>query len=281
MSPASGPTVRHRRLASELRNRREHAGLTPERAASLLGWSRPKLVAIETAKQPPRVQDVERMLELYGGDEPVRLALLQLARDVRKRGWWSAYGDVLPGSYPELENDAVLIRSWQTHVIPGLLQIDDYALALIRGSRPDEDEEAHLRRLAVRATRRTLLNRTNAPELHCILDEAVLHHSFGGRDVMRRQLLSLLESAERPNVRLRVVPWSADAHPGIDGPFVLLGFEGPLNLDIAYLEGAVGVGAYLEDMEQTKRCAETFERISEVALSQEGSLALIMKLVEE
>ncbi|GLZ10348.1 transcriptional regulator [Actinomadura sp. NBRC 104425] len=280
MAPVQGPTVRHRRLARELRKRREQAALTPERAASLLGWSRPKLVAIETAKARPRIQDVEVMLDLYGGDAPSRLALVQLARDIRKRGWWSSYDDVLPGSFMELENDAVEIRSWQTQVVPGLLQTDDYALTLIRGVNPHEDEDAHLRRLAVRVTRRTLLSRINAPTLHAVVDEAVLHRDLGSREVMRRQLLALIESAERPNVHLRVVPASAPAHPGTDGSFVLLTFDGPLDLDVGYLEGAVGVSAYLEDVEQVRRCSDTFDRILEVALSEQESLALIRDIAK-
>jgi hypothetical protein len=268
-------------LASELRKRREHAGLTPERAASLLGWSRPKLVAIETAKSQPKLQDVEQMLDLYGSEEAIRLALLRLARDIRKRGWWTTYSDVLAGSYAELENDATEIRCWETQVVPGLLQTDDYALAIIRGSQPDEEEEAHLRRLAARATRRTLLSRADSPLLHAVLDEPVLHRAFGGRDVMRRQLLSLAEAAKRPNVQLHVVPYSTQAHPGVDGPFTVLSFEGALELDAAYMEGVVGVCIYLEDIEQVRHCRVAFDRIAEVALPQEDSLALIQDLAKE
>jgi hypothetical protein len=264
-----------------VRKRREQAGLTPERAASLLGWSRPKLVAIETAKSRPRIQDVEVMLGLYGADEASRLALVQLARDIRRRGWWSSYGDVLPGNFAELENDAVEIRSWQAQVVPGLLQTDDYALTLIRGANPHEGEDAHIRRLAVRATRRTLLNRISAPVLHAVLDEAVLRRTFGSRDIMRRQLLALVEAAEKPNVHLRVAPATAPPHPGDDGSFVLLRFDSPIDLDVAYVEGAAGVCAYLEDVEQVKRCAAAFERIVEVSLDEEETLALIREIAKE
>ncbi|MFC9973755.1 helix-turn-helix domain-containing protein [Spirillospora sp. NPDC127200] len=278
--PDQSPTVRQRRLARELRGIRERAELTPEQAATILGWSRPKLVAIETAKARPRLQDVERMLELYGPAEPIRMALLQLARDAHRRGWWSAYGDVLTTSYPELEDDAENIKAWQTQVVPGLLQTDEYALTLIRGARPDENEESHLRRLAARATRRTLLSRSSPPAFHAVLDEAVLHRTFGAPEMMRRQLAHLRETAQHANVCLQVVPAGAPAHPGVDGPFVILGFEGPLNLDVAFVEGAAGVSIYLEDVEQVTRFHAAFDRIGEMALSPDESLAMITSLHE-
>src|SRR3954453_1869500 len=146
----NSPTARPRRLAAELRRLRENAELSPERASAALGWSRPKLVKFETARTAPSPGDVAAMLELYGAPETYKIALVQLSRDVRKRGWWTAYDDVLPSSYAELENDAVEIRSWQVQEIPSLLQTDDYALALIRLSHPDESEESHLRRLQTR-----------------------------------------------------------------------------------------------------------------------------------
>src|SRR5262245_22481183 len=100
MTIEHGPTARHRRLAAELRKLREAAKLTPEVASGALGWSRTKLVRIETAKVMPSVADVERILEMYGGtNEAIKLALLRLARDIRQRGWWAAFGDVLAGSY--------------------------------------------------------------------------------------------------------------------------------------------------------------------------------------
>src|SRR3954453_9485216 len=111
MSYDNSPTVRHRRLAAELRRLRESAELSPERAAAALGWSRPKPVEFEAARTAPGPSDVAAMLELYGAPEAYKSALMQLSRDVRKRGWWTAFDDVLPPSFAELEDDAAEIRS--------------------------------------------------------------------------------------------------------------------------------------------------------------------------
>lgn len=280
MPNAQSPTVRHRRLARQLRQQRENSGLSMERAAAALGWSRPKLIRFETAKTRPRPSDVEEMLDLYGGDEAVKLALMQLARDIRKRGWWSAFNDVLAGSFAELEDDAAQIRTWQVQFIPGLLQTSDYALALIRILSPDDSEDVLLRRVQARMARRTILERQDAPSYVAILDEAVLRRAVGGAQVMARQLDALVNAAEKPNVSLRVMPISAGEHAGMDGPFVVLNFAGELDQDVVYLEG-MGGEIYVEDVGQVTRCNVRFDRICEQALSEIDSVTLIADIAKE
>jgi transcriptional regulator with XRE-family HTH domain len=280
MSPDNSPTVRHRRLAAELRRLRESAELSPERAAAALGWSRPKLVKFETARTAPSPGDVAAMLELYGASEAYRSALIQLSRDVRKRGWWTAYDDVLPPSYAELEDDATQIRSWQVQEIPGLLQTDDYALAIIRLNYPDEGEASQLRRLQARMARRTVLTRHSAPALCAVIDESALRRPIGGPEAMRRQLTALLEAAQRPHVHLQVAPTAKGDFPGLDGSFVVLSFGGPIDLDVAYIKGVAG-GIYIEDVEQVRRCRVKFGRISEAALTEAESTELIKNLSRE
>ncbi|GAA2621233.1 helix-turn-helix transcriptional regulator [Actinomadura fulvescens] len=273
------PTVRHRRLASELRALRESAGLSPENAAAALGWSRPKLVRFETAKAQPKPADVAAILDLYGCEESLRLALMQLARDIRKRGWWTAYDDVLTGPFAELEDVASEIKSWQIELIPGLLQTEQYAFAMIRSG--DLSEEELDRRLQARMTRKTLLARQNAPKLTVILGEVVLRRVVGDAATMQGQLQSLLASGQRPNVSIRIVPMSAGLHPGLgEGSFVIFGFPSPMELDVVYLESAVG-DVYVEEIEQVRRCNLTFSRISDVALSEEDSAHLIADIAKE
>jgi transcriptional regulator with XRE-family HTH domain len=279
MSSGNSPTVRHRRLAAELRRLRESAALPPERAAAALGWSRPKLVKFETARTAPSPGDVAAMLELYGAPEAYKIALIQLSRDVRKRGWWTAYDDVLPPSYAELEDDATQIRSWQVQEIPGLLQTDDYALAVIRLNTPDESEESQLRRLQARMARRAILTRHTAPALHAVIDESALRRPIGGPDAMRRQLTALLEAAERPQVHLQIALTGKGDFPGLEGSFVVLSFGGPIDLDVAYIKGVAG-GIYVEDVEQVRRCRTKFERISKAALTPTESIALIEAIVQ-
>ncbi|HEX6472955.1 MAG TPA: helix-turn-helix transcriptional regulator [Streptosporangiaceae bacterium] len=277
--PEQSPTVRHRRLAGELRRLRERAGMTPEQAAAALGWSRPKLVRVETAKTRPKPADVAAALDLYGGPDELKLALMEAARNVRRRGWWSAYDDVLAGSYAELEDDAAEIRSWQVQVIHGLLQTQEYARTLIRNHSADEQEVD--RRVQARMMRQTLLARQNAPALQVLIEEAVLRRPVGGVEVMRGQLDALLRAHLRPNVSIRVVPMSVGIYPSLgEGSFTIFSFPRPIDPDVVYLESVAG-GVYLEDVEQVRRCGATFDNIADVALSDEESAALIAAIAEE
>lgn len=274
MSQDHGPTARHRRLAAELRRLREQAGLSPETAAGILGWSRTKLVRIETAKTMPSVTDVGHILEAYGGPVSVRAALLQLARDIRTRGWWASYGDVFAGSYAELENAADRIRVWQTEIVPGLLQTPGYARTLIAGEFPDDPSEVD-RRLQVRMTRKARLARGDAPSLDVILAEEALRRTVGGPAVMAEQLGELLDAGKRPNISVRVVPTSIGYRPALgQGSLVLFEFSSPLELDTAFCETIAG-GMYIEDIAQVRSCTVTLGRIADVALSVQESAALI------
>lgn len=277
--PENSPTVRHRRLAAELRRLREAAELSPPAAASALGWSRSKLTRFETADTRPQPSDVADMLGLYGGDDALKLALMQLARDIRTRGWWSAYSDVLAGSFAELENDADQIRSWNPQIVHGLLQTQDYARTLIRGYSTDVAEVN--RRLQAREHRKAVLAREDAPSLSLVLDEAVLRRPVGGPEVMRGQLRALLEAGERSNVSVRVMPTSAGWYPSIgEGSFTLFGFPRPIDLDVAYLETVAG-GIYVEDVGEVRRCSVRYDELSDSALSENDSAVLIRAITKE
>jgi transcriptional regulator with XRE-family HTH domain len=275
-----GLTVRHRRLGTELRKLRERAGMTPEAAARSLGWSRPKLVKFETAARRPTLAEVSEMLDLYGGDDAIKLALMQLTRDVHKRGWWSAYDDVLSGSFAELEDLASEIHSFQAQLVPGLLQTEDYALALIRAGRQTREDLVD-QRLRARMTRKTLLLRQHPPTLTIVLDEAVLRRPVGGTEVMHRQFESLLETRRRSNVSVQVLPASVGLHPAIgEGSFVIFGFPEPGTPDVVYLETVAG-GLYVEDIQQVARCSVKFRHIAEMALTVEESAAFVAGLIKE
>lgn len=275
--PAS-PTVRHRRLAAELRRRREYAGLSPEQAAAAAGFSRSKLVLIETAKSTPKVVDVEAVLDAYGVQDQLRSALIQVARDIRKRGWWTAYGDVLSGSFAELEDAASIIRTWQLEVVPGLLQTESYARAIISA---DHDEAETNRHVQARMLRQAVLKRANAPKLWVLLHQMALTSPVGDPQVLRDQLAELLIAARRPHISIRVMPASATRQAGIgEGSFDIFSFPEPLDLDVGHLDSVFG-DLYAEDVEQVKRCNFVYERIAEACLSEEDSAALIAALMEE
>jgi transcriptional regulator with XRE-family HTH domain len=272
-------TVRQRRLGRDLARLRESAGLSQEQAAAQLRWSRPKVGRIEAAKTMPKIADVEAMLGLYGADSAQAAMLIQLVRDAQQRGWWMAFNDVFTGSFVGLEDEASLIRSWQAQLIPGLLQTEGYARAVISAVRPESPGGVH-RRVQARMARRTLLGRDTAPTLHAVIDEAVLRRQIGGVDVMRAQLSHLATVAKQPNVTVQVLSFTAGAHAGLEGPFVLLTFPDPADPDIPYVEGQGGE-VYIESADQIARFGSVWDQLVHAAATPADSLTIITGLAEE
>ncbi|GLZ07745.1 transcriptional regulator [Actinomadura sp. NBRC 104412] len=268
------PTVRGRRLARELRRLRELQRLTLQEVADRLDWSRATVSRLETGQTRPKPNDIADLLDLYGVPSPQRDALITLAREAGQRGWWTAYADVFTGSYVALEDEASLIRTWDTQLIHGLLQTEDYARAVITAGRMLPTTEDIERRIDARKARQALLNRERAPQIHLIFDECVLKRPIGGPGVMRAQLEWLLELAERPQITIQVLPFEAREHAGLDGRFTILSFPDPADPDIAYVEGTMG-DVYLESAEAIASHGERFERIMKQAMSPEDSAPLI------
>lgn len=274
------PTVRGRRLARELRRLREDQKLTLQEVADRLGWSRATVSRLETGQTRPRHGDVADLLDLYGVPSPERDALITLARETRQRGWWTAYVDVFTGSYVALEDGASGIRNWDTQLIHGLLQTESYARAVISAGRMIADEAEIDRRVAARKVRQGLLDRPDAPHLHMIIDEGVLHRPIGGVDVMTEQLRALVAAAERPNVTIQVLKYEFGAHAGLDGRFTLLSYPDPADPDVAYVEGTMG-NVYLESAEEIGQHIERFSRLTTAALPPEESVQLITRAARE
>ena len=284
MPEPHSPTVRGRKLASELRRLRERADLTAEQAAAQLGhgWSRYKVARIEQAKTKPTIAGITAMLDLYGVDSGTRAALVDLAKNAWRRGWWTDYSDLFKGTYLALEDDAARIDEWSPQVLPGLLQTDEYAREIIRAGQPDEDTRSIQRRVQARMARKALLSRQDppAPVLTVVIDEAALRRPIGGRDVMRGQLHALLDAARRPNVEVRVLPLAIGTHRGLDGPFIVLGFPEEIAPDVAYVGTRLG-DAYAESREVVRRIRVDFDRLKSVALSPEESTECIAAIAEE
>jgi transcriptional regulator with XRE-family HTH domain len=276
------PTVRQRRLAQALRELRHEAGLTQDTVAARMGWHSSKLFRLENARSP-RVDwlDVRELMDLYGVTSPHREALIQLARDARMMGWWTPYRDVFTGSYVALEDEASAMRLYCPELVPGLLQTEHYARAVIRAVRPGYDDESVERRVTARLVRqKALLDRENSPELVCVLNEAVLRRQVGDGPVMAAQLRALADAAARPRLTLQVLPFSAGAHAALEGGFVLIEFPDEQDPDVVYVEGIMG-DLYLESVEEIKRYQLAFERIQTIALSSQETLALISALERE
>src|SRR5258708_2487347 len=205
MASEQSPTVRRRRLALELRRLREAAKLTCEEVAEHLECSASKISRVETGRVSVSPRDVRDMLELYGVPPQQREGLVQLARDSRQKGWWHAYSDSIQpqfATYLGLESAASEIRIYEVSLIPGLLQTEDYARAVISAgfmNSPSEDVE---RRVARRMARQPAVTRDDPPKIWAGLDEAALRRRGGGAGLRRMQLGHLLAQAALPNVAL-------------------------------------------------------------------------------
>ena len=276
------PTVRQRRLAQALRELRHEAGLTQDAVAARMGWHTSKLFRLENARSP-RVDwlDVRELMDMYGVRSPHREALIQLAKDARMMGWWTPYRDVFTGSYVALEDEASAMRLYCPELVPGLLQTEDYARAVIRAVRPGYDEDSVERRVTARLTRqKVLLDRAPPPVLELVLNEAVLRRLIGREQVMAAQLRALADAAQRPSVTLQVLPFSVGAHASLEGGFVLIEFPEETDPDVVYVEGIMG-DLYLESVEEVKRYQSAFERNQAVALAPEESSAFLSALARE
>jgi transcriptional regulator with XRE-family HTH domain len=280
----TSPTVRRRRLGSELRRLREAAGLTLEHAAEALECSVSKVSRMETARVLIRTRDVRDLLDLYGlPDGTERDALLTLARDARQQGWWhSAHSGAVPSwfeVYVELEADASAIGSYEPQFVPGLLQTADYSRAVFAqgiGVSPEDVENS----VALRLDRQRRLGAAGAPALWFVVDEAVLRRPVGGVGVMRGQLDRLLASADLPHVTLQVLPFSAGAYAGMGPAFAMLTFPDPADPTVVYVEQLFS-GLYLEKAEEIERYTLALNHLQAAALGPEDSIALVATVAKE
>lgn len=228
------PSVRRRRLAKELRKRREEKGLTVTQAAREVGLGQPKLTRIERGQQHITGPELAKLLDHYGVmDEDTRGAFEQLARDAKMRGWWSKYRDVFHGGLPDFETEASVIRSFEAQVIPGLLQTPAYAEAIFRGGRAHEDAAVR-KAIEARMKRQEILHRVHPPRLETVIDEGALHRRIGGSEIMREQLQHLVNQATRHNIAIRVLPFDAGEHAAVAGSFTILDFPEVLDSSVVF-----------------------------------------------
>jgi transcriptional regulator with XRE-family HTH domain len=283
MTTGAGPTVRRRQLMAELKRLREGARLTQDEVASRLDWHPTKVMRIETGRTAPHPNDVRAMLGLYGvADGDITAGMTKLARDARQRGWWYSYRDVLLHRYEffiGLESEATSIQTFELAMIPGLLQTEDYARALIRGLMFCDGDEVE-RRVEVRMTRQELLARPDRPQLWAILDEAAVRRAVGGQAIMRAQLLHLIHSSEHGQTTIQVLPYSAGPHPGQGGPFTVLGFAQLAEPKVVCME-TVGGNLYVDKPEEVSLYTTAFDQLRAVALSPAQTRDMLHSLAGE
>ncbi|MEV5705175.1 helix-turn-helix transcriptional regulator [Actinoallomurus sp. NPDC052274] len=278
----TSPTLRRRELSKRLKELREAAGVTAPEAAEALGCSIDKIHWIERGEwNRPRWRDVRDLLDRYRvTDERLREYLMQLAREGGQKDWWHPYRKMLSEAYSTyiaFEGDADELLTFELAVIPGLLQTEDYARALIRKGPAELDDADIEKRVQIRTERQRILVGDDPARLFAVIDEAALRRTVGGPDVMRAQLQHLIKMAAQPNVTLQVIPFSVGPHPGTGGRFTIISFpeEGS---DAVYIETIAG--ELLIESEGVGSYRRAFRRLNAEALSSEDTIALIGRMVD-
>ncbi|MFI5831966.1 helix-turn-helix domain-containing protein [Streptomyces sp. NPDC051578] len=281
------PTLRRRRLGGLLADCRNNAGLSGEEAAARMGWHHTKLSKVENARAGVTPKDIDLLMSTYGVTDTNLISALQgLAKDAAKQGWWATYGDVVANPYRDylsLESDAIGIRFYGGHLVPGLLQRPAYAKAIITGTAMPPRTPQQVQALVdVRMARQAVLSRTDRPplKLRAVIHQSVLHQDFrGDPSIMLDQLNHLLYMSERTNITIQVMPTAAGAHPGLLGLFSVVDFENPWPT-VVQLENILG-GTFVEGTADVQQFDDAFEGIVADALSVDASRKEIMNRIEE
>jgi transcriptional regulator with XRE-family HTH domain len=282
--PGSGPTVLRILLGSQLRRLREAKGVTRDDAGYTIRASGSKISRMELGRVSFKERDVEDLLDLYGVDEEEAQALIALARQANSPGWWHKYSDVLPDwfqVYVGLEEAALLIRLYEVQFVPGLLQTADYARAVIRLGLPSASADEVERRVGLRLARQEVLKKeSGGPRLWAVVDEAALRRPIGGGEVMRAQLVRLIEAAREPNITLQVVPFRSGGHAAEAGAFTVMRFPEVDLPDVVYLEHLTSA-LYLDKREDVEKYTEVMERLSVEGESPERTIDILSGMLEE
>ena len=277
---AVSPLVQRRRLRTELRRARAEALLTQDQVASAMDWSLSKVIRIETGAVGISTNDLKVLLGLYGITDVARTdELIELARASRQPSWSSKYKTAISSQYfqyIEYEEAASSLRMYDPLLIPGLIQTEEYATAVIETLKdPDIPEEIARARVEVRLRRQQLLERAAPPELDCILDESAIQRTIGERDVAPGQIARLIDLANRPNISINIVPFSAGLHRGLLEPFVILEFHDSDDSDVLYLESSRDSIFSHDEAGEITGYREVFEQLRAVSLGPADSLAYL------
>lgn len=283
MVTRESPTAWRRWLALELRRLREARGLAQKDAARECGWSGARLSYLETGQQQPVDDDLDKLLALYEVPEKDRVAYYGAVKRSQDEGWWERYdhlvGDWVP-IYVGLEQGAAEIRSYEPLLVPGILQTEEYAIAIMRGGLRRRSGREVSRLVELRIARQAILTRSEQPtDLDLVLDESVLLRSPKEPGVLARQLEHLAQMAQLPNVTLRVLPLERGVQSFSVGPFSILSFPADQPDPIVYLEHRGGA-LYLEGFDEIERYALAFEGLADMALDPKASLATVREMAE-
>jgi transcriptional regulator with XRE-family HTH domain len=275
----AAPTVGQVVLGKRLQELREASGLSREEAAKVLRVASATVRRMEMAEVALKIPYVQVLLDTYGVAEEEAGAFVRLAEEANQPGWWQRFHDVLPdwfSLYVSLEGAARIIRSYEPHFIPGLLQTEDYARAVLEaGTIGQTSPESVERHVSLRMERQRLLEGDDPPHLWVIMDETVLRRPVSTRpEVMREQVDRLLEFAGRDRVTLQLAEFAAGPHPGTYAPFTLFRFAEPELPDMVFTEYLTGA-LYLDSRREVAAHLEVLDHMTARAASAQRTQTLL------
>jgi len=271
-------------LGAQLRRLREAANITREDAGYHIRASGSKISRMELGRVSFKERDVTDLLELYGvTDREHRDSLVQLTHEANAPAWWQKYQDVVPdwfAVYVGLEEAAQLIRVYEVQFVPGLLQTEEYARAVVQQGAPGLDAAEVERRVAVRMGRQKLLGKDSPPRLWAIVDEAALRRPMGGRDVLAAQIERLMDAVSEPFITLQIMPFRYGGHAADGGSFTIMRFPEADLPDMVYMEYLTGA-LYLDKPDEVERYAAVMERLSVAGTSPDRTREILAGMLKE
>ncbi len=271
-------------LGAQLRRLRERATISRDDAGYYIRASGSKISRMELGRVSFKERDVTDLLEYYGVTDPAeREKLVQLTREANALPWYQKFQDVVPDwfhVFVGLEEAAQLIRVYEVQFVPGLLQTEEYARAIIMQGAPGVDPDEVERRVALRMGRQQLLTRDNPPRYWVIMDEAALRRPMGGRDVHFAQLERLIDLVGEPNITLQVMPFRYGGHAADGGAFTIMRFPETDLPDVVYMEYLTGAH-YIDKPEEVERYAAVMERLSVAGTSPDRTREILAGMLKE
>jgi transcriptional regulator with XRE-family HTH domain len=282
--PGSGsaPTVLRIVLGKRLLALRERAGVSRDVAAAVLDVTPLTIRRMENSEVSFKLPYVQLLLQLYGVGAGESEQFIDLVKAANVPGWWHRYRDAVPGwfsAYVSLEDEASLIRTYEPHYVPGLLQTEEYARGVL-GAGAHRNVAELDRRVALRVKRQQLLTKPGAPMLWILMEESVLHRPVGARRVMAGQVERLLDATAMPNVTLQLMPFAIGPHLGAFGPFHLFRFDVTELPDIVYTENLTGA-VYLDRRPDSAAYLEVLDNLSARAASAYETRAFLQNVRKE
>ena len=256
-------------FAAELKRLRSIGGMTQEQLAEATTYSPALVAAIETCRRIPSDDFAARADKALGTDG-ILSRLQQLVESTAVLPW---FRDLV-----ETERSAVSIQTYESYLVPGLLQTEDYARHAVSATRPRLSEDEIQRAVTLRMTRQQILDdQDDPPKLWAIIDESVLHRQIGGPDVMKAQCQHLLDVGQRPHIAVQVIPDAKGAACAYGKDFMVLTFNSSNKrprVPMAYLEDTRSA-RYIREQDEIGAYSVTFDYLRSYALDDLQSADLI------